>query len=524
MATKRMVAGERLKLSDYTTSRHLDIHIQIESTMTVDICCFGLDAGRALSDDRYLIFYNQLSSPENAVSLTANGPTKAVFSVRTDKLPASIKTLVFTATIDGNGTMSAIASGHLAVFDGARETLGFGFSGQDFQNERAIMIGEIYLKEEWRLGAVGQGFNGGLSALLKHFGGEEKVSPMPSNGYRHYYGKLDAPMKAAYDALLEGVTHFSDNIHLNANATIQEASVRDLFQYVTLDNPSIFYLASGFQYSIEGNAIWLRPQYLFDPATIRSMADRLADAVETILKTVIRPAMDDYGKELALHDYLVKNVAYDLASLSMPNPPKDIYTAYGALIGHKAVCSGYAHAMKMLLDNCGIDCLVVAGDSVRPGGDASVGHAWNIVKIKGQFYHLDVTWDAPVNKAPGEVFHDYFNVTGQAIAIDHTWDFDVPVCKATSHNYHIYQNLAIADKGALKEMLRQVFRNKTATLSFKYVGGNPADMDGDRLNALIEDTWRGKGLFSTNFGSAALSWRLSSNDRQQVFRIVFNYG
>ena len=54
------------------------------------------------------------------------------------------------------------------------------FSGADFSAEKAIIISEIYLKTVWRVAAVGQGFNGGLSALLKHFGGEETTStPVP---------------------------------------------------------------------------------------------------------------------------------------------------------------------------------------------------------------------------------------------------------------------------------------------------------------------------------------------------------
>ena len=39
--------------------------------------------------------------------------------------------------------------------------------------EKAIISVELYRKDGWRIAAAAKGFNGGLSALLKSFGGEE---------------------------------------------------------------------------------------------------------------------------------------------------------------------------------------------------------------------------------------------------------------------------------------------------------------------------------------------------------------
>lgn len=58
----------------------------------------------------------------------------------------------------------------------------FMFSGADFQDEKTVIVGEIFKRDsQWRFGALGQGFNGGLSMLLKHFGGvEADSSPAPT--------------------------------------------------------------------------------------------------------------------------------------------------------------------------------------------------------------------------------------------------------------------------------------------------------------------------------------------------------
>ncbi|MDD5277748.1 MAG: TerD family protein [Methylovulum sp.] len=527
MAKKILVTGEKVKINDYIDPHHYEIQVNIESSMTIDFCCFGLDSNKKLSDDRYMVFFNQVSSPENAIRLTASDPKKTIFLTHPKKLPNEIKNLVFTASIDGNGTMSNINKGYLALFADSKEILRFDFSGQDFKNERAIIIGEIYFKEVWRLGAVGQGFNGGLSALLKHFGGEEIIdSPsnenLLENGYKYYYGKLNPPLKKAYEAMLEGVKNFSDNIPISQNGEIQTSSISDVIEYMKLDNPSIFYLESSHQYTSMGNEVWFNPKYQFDRLMTQEMENRLSNMAEKILKEVISSSMDDYEKELALHDYLVKNVVYDYESLSIPNPPQEIYSAYGALINRKAVCSGYANAMKLLLDKCGIECLIVSGNSNIPDTDNSIGHAWNIVKINNKFYHLDVTWNAPINRSPGELFHHYFNVTDEEISIDHKWNANTPKCNSNQHNYFTYQGLSISDELTLEKRLKNAIQNKKHTFSFKYTGNN-SQINSEKLNAMIKNTWRNRSFLSMQFGSGSLGWNMSYNERQKVFTVNFNH-
>lgn len=174
---KQFVRGQKSSLKDFTVATELTVRINVAakmSNMVFDISCFGLDAADKLSDDRYFIFFNQKSSPcGSLVALGGQGAGQENFQVNLDKVPSSIRKLVFTATVDGAETMSQISRGQLQILDKNAEVANFEFSGSDFKDEKAIIIGEIYLKDIWRFAAVGQGFNGGLSALLKHFGGEE---------------------------------------------------------------------------------------------------------------------------------------------------------------------------------------------------------------------------------------------------------------------------------------------------------------------------------------------------------------
>ncbi|MBR1646359.1 MAG: VWA domain-containing protein [Selenomonadaceae bacterium] len=179
--------GTRGKLGKYfNLNDALIVTLKISGTATYDFCCFGVDANDKLSDDRYMIFYNQLSSPNGEIVGTeiSNGMN---FSVKLNDLPQTIQKLVFTASIDGNGTMGEISRHEILIGN----ELSANFGGGDFQQEKAITSLEIYRKNgEWRFNVVARGFNGGLDALLAFYGGEqadeisttepEKISP-PNN-------------------------------------------------------------------------------------------------------------------------------------------------------------------------------------------------------------------------------------------------------------------------------------------------------------------------------------------------------
>lgn len=176
--------GQKLKLADLTGKNQLQVGLSVSNPngLSVDMSCFGVDGNNKLSDDRYFIFYNQKTSPCGSLtSLGQKDGDQEQFQIDLAHLPPTVRTLVFVITIDGNGTMSQIRDGYLRLLDQHTELARFTFSSADFKDEKAIMVGEIYFKEVWRFAAVGQGFNGGLSALLNYFGGEEVVEKVAEN-------------------------------------------------------------------------------------------------------------------------------------------------------------------------------------------------------------------------------------------------------------------------------------------------------------------------------------------------------
>ncbi|MDQ0599070.1 stress response protein SCP2/uncharacterized protein (AIM24 family) [Streptomyces canus] len=174
--------GHKAKVSDLTAGTDLYVGVQITGPgLSFDISCFGLDADERLSDDRYFVFFNQPKSPEESIQLLgAQAGDSESFRVTLDRIPAQIHKLSFTATIDGAGQMSQIAPGYLRIVAGGEEVARYSFNGSEFSTERAVMLGDFYLKDVWRFAAVGQGFDGGLDALLKNFGGEVAEEEPPA--------------------------------------------------------------------------------------------------------------------------------------------------------------------------------------------------------------------------------------------------------------------------------------------------------------------------------------------------------
>jgi stress response protein SCP2 len=166
--------GFRCKLGDsFDLSKEITVSISIRGADNCDSCCFGVDAADKLSDEAYMVFYNQTSSPKREIVVSGNGANTS-YTVNLLKLPAHIHKLVFTVSIDGNGVMRQIQNLTITMLQGSN-AFKLNLKGSDFQNEKAVIALEVYKKNEWRMAAVASGFNGGLSVLLKHYGGEESV-------------------------------------------------------------------------------------------------------------------------------------------------------------------------------------------------------------------------------------------------------------------------------------------------------------------------------------------------------------
>ena len=141
-------------------------------------------------------------------------------------------------------------------------------------------------------------------------------------------------------------------------------------------------------------------------ADISQLRNDIEHSAKDALLTMNLGGKSDYEKIYAINEYLCDAVYY-------PEQPYIDYdfTPYGALAEGRAV--GYARATKILADMAGMECLYVSGDCL---GVSPSGHAWNLVKVDGSWYQLDVTWN------DGSSTDDYFLVTDDFMSLSRVWD------------------------------------------------------------------------------------------------------
>lgn len=150
-------------------------------------------------------------------------------------------------------------------------------------------------------------------------------------------------------------------------------------------------------YTLSYSHIWLGTQYCYtieiEPIYYTTPKQEIKTdlAVKEVLnKLDFGLLSSDYEKIRKIHDYLYCTVTYDIIHQNNENYHLDT-TAYAALINRTARCQGYSVAAYRLLREAGIDCRIVKG-TVEHDGTSQL-HAWNLVKLNGAYYNMDITWD-----------------------------------------------------------------------------------------------------------------------------------
>ena len=241
----------------------------------------------------------------------------------------------------------------------------------------------------------------------------------------YYYQHLPKPQQAAYHAMKTGFAALSPGFSVRR---LENRELSDIFFRLRLDCPEIFYV-TGFTYRFTPGAenVELLPEYLFDKAKIRDHQKALASRVDKLA----RPAMNMTAseKERYIHDFICQNVRYD--KLKKPYS-HEIIGPLGQGVG---VCEGIAKSVKILCDALGLWCIIAVSEA-NPDQGVKYRHAWNILKLDGQYVHLDATFDNSLGH-DGVIRYDYFNLDDKRLFRDHQpVIYPVPACAASDRFYY----------------------------------------------------------------------------------------
>ncbi|WCN37946.1 Ig-like domain-containing protein [Aneurinibacillus uraniidurans] len=194
---------------------------------------------------------------------------------------------------------------------------------------------------------------------------------------------------------------------------LTQSNVKAIIDSINSQDDYLYFTTKQYQYSlaISGNTSNLN--FTFSYWENLAQTNTVDQVVTETLAQIITPDMNDYQKEKAIHDWIVKRISYDTSMVQ--------HSAYAGVVApYKTVCQGYALLAYKMLNQVGIETKILEGTA---GGQA---HAWVALKLDGAWYHLDPTWDDPVPDVAGRVKYDYYNLTDSQIKVNHSWTKTYP--------------------------------------------------------------------------------------------------
>ncbi len=159
-----------------------DVRATDGAAYDLDASVFIVNEQNKVRSDSDFIFYNNLRSSDGSVEHTGDNLTgegegdDEQVKVDLEKIPRDVNKLVFSVTVHEAETrrqsFGQVSGAFIRVVNGEsnNEIVRYDLS-EDASTETAMLFGEVYRHSgEWKFRAVGQGFNGGLGPMARHFG------------------------------------------------------------------------------------------------------------------------------------------------------------------------------------------------------------------------------------------------------------------------------------------------------------------------------------------------------------------
>ena len=254
------------------------------------------------------------------------------------------------------------------------------------------------------------------------FGGVEPTevttTENPNISTKNLYNQLNNNSKIIYSELyknkenmksgtytIEFGNTFAETLSLNNGSDILQKDYQSAIEALLYDNPDMFYLnvtnmylniekitkITGVKYNVyinNGDKINYLSNGFYSAESIREAQEKIEIEKNKILSMVY--GKTSYEKLKIVHDYLIDTIEYETTLLE-----DNIYNIYGALVNKKCVCEGYAKSYQFLLNELGIQNVIVIGTGTNSNNETE-NHAWNYVCLNNNWYAVDVTWDDPI--------------------------------------------------------------------------------------------------------------------------------
>ena len=287
----------------------------------------------------------------------------------------------------------------------------------------------------------------------------ESCSLLEEGGSRFAYESLDAQEQIWYGEIEQALGEMTDTVKLSTEPIgqgLDEQDIDRIFQCVLIDHPEIFY-TTGYTYTKYSRGdrtvgIDFAGTYSLPKEEAVKKAEEIRGRASEWLSDITTDA-SEYDKVKAVYEKIIFSTDYDLNA-------SDNQNIASVFLGNSSVCQGYAKATQYLLNHLGVMCTLVQGTV-----DTGEAHAWNLVRIDGDYYYVDTTWgDASYRMEDGsgqeelpEINYDYLCVTTQELLRTHRIESVVamPECTATQANYYVREGVYFTSYDA--EQMQSIF-------------------------------------------------------------------
>ncbi len=281
------------------------------------------------------------------------------------------------------------------------------------------------------------------------------INDLTINMNTYYYDKLTEEQKRIYEAIANGIKNFRNEFSVLNYSPIdkddfanQTAAAIEAF---INDHPEVFYLKSEYSTYIVGglgeNIGYIKVNYTEDSLeAVNQKYELIKQKIQEYVEEFSN-LTSDYEKEIAAHDKLAYSVEYS----KIDELPRKYHTVEGTLIEGTGVCDSFSKSLQLIYNKLGIDSIIVLGET--SGGP----HAWNLVKLDNEWYHVDITSSRSIFDETGIVNHAYFNITDEKIQLTNTIDTPeiLPVANSDKYNYYSFNNLIVQNN--IRERLKEIY-------------------------------------------------------------------
>lgn len=269
-----------------------------------------------------------------------------------------------------------------------------------------------------------------------------------NQSYCDRYWDMNEDEQELYNALYSASYYGETTATIDTDTFNSIEEPFDIYTSFLYDHPELFWLKRQYTYSSssEETVIEMKTKDFWKYVSNKEKYINDLDAIVTQVANEALQYNSKYDQIKYVHDYIVNNTKYDHKAAddinkTISNKRTEIAnTPYGPLVTGTGVCGGYSRSFQMIMQRMGYECGFVCGNTYLDDGSFYGYHAWNYLKVDGDYYYMDVTWDDPTSSKPDEdlLTYDYYCITSDLISKNHSvdeWDAHAPTAYGTKYAY-----------------------------------------------------------------------------------------